>query len=227
VAPLRHRSRDAEQIPLTVAFDAGVPQGRWGPLFHVFRLERRAVQLRWRPVGFPAPGHSRLDGADVGLFLQPPYEPGTRTLTLDAGPMAVVMAAGHLLAPFDELRVADVLDETFPGSANPHPEWDAFWSLDAQRGAPARRTGDAVHNIEQALGVVACGRAIVTLPACVADGLEHPGLVALPLLDGPAVRTRLVWRSGDVDPAVAALADLAAAWTRFGRVDARRRSGSS
>ena len=97
------------------------------------------------------------------------------------------------------------------------PEWSAFWTLDEQRGAPATRTDDDVQNAEQGLEVVARGPAIVTVPAWMADGLPHPGVVALPLVDGPDVATRFVWRAADDgDPAVAALVDLATAWTAGG-----------
>jgi hypothetical protein len=45
-------------------------------------------------------------------------------------------------------------------------------------------------------------------------------VVALPLSDGPPVRTDLVWRSDDDNPAVRSLVDLATAWTgRDGRED--------
>ena len=47
-----------------------------------------------------------------------------------------------------------------------------------------------------------------------ADGLAHPGVIALPLRDGPHVRTRLVWHSHTDNPIVDALLDLATAWTR-------------
>jgi DNA-binding transcriptional LysR family regulator len=62
--------------------------------------------------------------------------------------------------------------------------------------------------------VVASGAAIATVPASMSGGLPHPGVVALPLVDGPDVLTKLVWRAADDgDPAVAALVDLATAWT--------------
>jgi len=199
---------------LTLAYDARLPHARWGPLFHVFRLERRDVALAWRPVDFLAPGRSMLEGADIGLFLHPPAEAGTRALTLDTSPMAVVMSAGHALAGHGELTVADVIDQPFPGGPNVDPAWSTFWTLDEQRGAPATRTDDDVQNAEQGLEVVARGAAIVTVPAWMAGGLPHPGVVALPLVDGPDVLTRLVWRAADDgDPAVAALVDLATAWT--------------
>ncbi len=67
------------------------------------------------------------------------------------------------------------------------------------------------------LEVIAAGRAIGTLPTWMADGLAHPGVIALPLRDGPHVRTRLVWHSHSDNPIVDALLDLATAWTRDGR----------
>src|SRR3954453_9611017 len=129
---------------LRVAFDAQIPHARWGPLFHVFCLEQPGVRLAWRSVGFPVNGRSLLDAADVGVFLHPPPEDGLGALTLDVSPMVVLMGAGHRLARQDGLTVADVLDEPFPGGPNLDPSWTAFWTLDEQRGGPARRTDDHV-----------------------------------------------------------------------------------
>jgi hypothetical protein len=47
----------------------------------------------------------------------------------------------------------------------------------------------------------------------VASGLSHPGVVALPLNDGPRVETRLVWNADDDRPVIRSLAALATAWT--------------
>lgn len=199
---------------LRVSFDARLPSARWGPLFHVFCLEQPHVTLDWNPVGFPQPGRPLLEHADVGVLLNPPPDDEVRGLVLDQSPMVVVMAAGHRLAAGHELEVADVLDEPFAGTPALAPEWTAFWTLDAQRGAPAMRTDDDVRNAEQGLDVVAAGRAIATAPAWLANGLPHPGVVALPLRDAPPVTTRLVWRIGDDRPAVRSLAAFAAEWTR-------------
>jgi DNA-binding transcriptional LysR family regulator len=200
-----------------IVFDARLPHARWGPLFHVFCLEQPDVRLEWRPIGFPARGQSLLEGADVGLFVEPPQEAGLRRLTMEASSMVVVVAAGDRLALNDELSVADILDRPFPGGPSLDPEWTAFWTLDAQRGGPPKRTDDDVRSAEDGLDVVAAGRAIATVPACVAGGLAHPGVVALPLSNAPQVRTRLVWRSGDANPIVQSLVDLATAWTCDGR----------
>jgi DNA-binding transcriptional LysR family regulator len=207
---------------LRVAFDAQIPTARWGPLFHVFRLERPSVRLEWQAVGFPVAGRSLLEGADVGVFLQPPAEPGLRALTLDTSPMVVVMAAGHRLAGRDVLTVSEVLDESFPDGTGLHPEWRAFWTLDAQRGGPATRNEDGVLDAAAGLEVIAAGRAIGTLPAWAAGGLAHPGVVTLPLSDGPPVATSLVWRAGEDDPAVLGLVDLASAWIAGASPDGAR-----
>jgi DNA-binding transcriptional LysR family regulator len=206
--------------PLTVAFDAWVPQARWGPLFHVFRLEHPGVRLEWKRTGFPRRDRPLLDGAKVGLFLEPPRQNGLVALTLDTSPMVVIVATGDRLADHEELRVADILDRPFPASPSADPRWMSFWTLDERRGGPPRLTGDDVGSAEADLEVVAAGSAIATLPASLASGIAHPGVIALALRDGPRVRTRLVWRSEPYDPLVADLADLAAAWAR--RVPASR-----
>jgi DNA-binding transcriptional LysR family regulator len=202
---------------LKIVFDAGVPTARWGPLFHVFRLEHPEVRLKWQPTGFPTRRRPLLEGADVGLFVEPAPEADRSAFTLDVSPMAVVVAAGDRLAHNTELRVGDILDRAFPGGPNLDPEWTSFWTLDEQRGGPAPRTADDVRSAEDGLEVIAGGRAIGTLPAWMADGLAHPGVVTLPLRDGPDVRTRLVWHSHSDNPIVDALLDLATVWARLGR----------
>jgi len=162
-------------------------------------------------------GCSLLDGADAGLFVEPPPEEGRSALTLDLSPMVVIVAAGDRLAHNTELRVADILDRPFPGGPDLDPEWTSFWTLDEQRGGPASRTSDDVRSASEGVEVIAAGRAIGTLPSWMADGLAHPGVLALPLRDGPQVRTSLVWHSDADNPTVDALLDLATAWTRDGR----------
>jgi DNA-binding transcriptional LysR family regulator len=198
---------------LVVAFDRCLPSARWGAVFHVLRLERPDLRIDWRPVGFPRPDRPLLDGADVGLYPEPPPRADVRTLTIETSPMVVTMAVGHRLAGHTELRVADVLDEPFPGAAHLDPDWVAFWTLEQWRGGPPRWSDDAIDDAEQALEVVVAGRAIVTLPASVAAGLSHPGVISLPLTDGPAVRTQLVWHAGDRSPLMATLVELARAMT--------------
>ncbi len=204
---------------LRVAYDKSLPHARWGPLFCALLREHPGVRLDWRAVGFPVQGRSLLDGVDVGVFVHPPRERGVRALTLDTSPMVVVMAVGHRLARQDILSVADVLDEPFAAGPNLRPEWRAFWTLDDHRGRPAKCT-DNVTDAEQGLQAVVAGRAIATVPDWVASALPHPGVVALPLTDGPPVTTCLVWRDDEQQPFVPRLVELAAAWARDRHADA-------
>ncbi len=200
-------------MQLTVAFDRTLPVARWGPLFHVLCLEQPGITLNWKPVGFPMPGRPLLGDADTGLFVEPPAEEGLDTLVIESSPMVVVMAVGHPLTRQHELSVADVLDQPFPNVQDLHPGWRTFWTLDEHRAGPPAFVGNGVTSAAAAIEVVAGGGAIATLPAWAAGGLQHPGVVSVPLRDGPAVTTRLVWRAADKDPVVRALADLAAAWS--------------
>jgi hypothetical protein len=74
-------------------------------------------------------------------------------------------------------------------------------------------TGDDVRTADEGLDVVADGRAVATMGASMAGGLAHPGVISLPLSDGPAITTRLVWRSDAENPLVHTLIDLARALT--------------
>jgi DNA-binding transcriptional LysR family regulator len=73
---------------LRIVFDARLPTARWGPLFHVFRLEHPDLRLEWQPTGFPTRGRPLLEGADLGLFVEPPRKAGVSALTLDVSPMS-------------------------------------------------------------------------------------------------------------------------------------------
>jgi DNA-binding transcriptional LysR family regulator len=203
---------------LTIAFDA-LPFARWGPLFQVLCIERPAVRLKWLAVDLPTRERSLLEDAELGLFVAPPQEIGLSALTIETSQMLVLMAVGHRLSHHQELRVADIVDEPFPGGRDLHPQWRAFWTLDEQRGGPPKLTDDHVRNAEQWVHVVASGRAIATVPATIATGLPHPGVVTVPLINGPKVATRLVWRSDDENPLVRYVVDLAADMTRDLRRD--------
>ena len=206
-------SAHSDAARVTIRFEAHLPHAQWGPLFHVFRLEQPHVSLRWRACGFPARDRSLLDGADAGLFLEPPLTPGLSGLTLATSPMVVIVPAGHRLAGHDVLSITDILAEPFPGAPSRDPHWTAFWGLDGHRGGPPRCTDDDVTSAHEGLEVVASGRAIATAAASVASGLSHPGVLALQLTNPPDVRTRLVWRTRDDNPVVRSLVDLARAWT--------------
>jgi DNA-binding transcriptional LysR family regulator len=186
------------------------PLSGWAMLFQQLCSDHPGTQLDWRPLEFPLAGRSPIEEVDVGLLLEPTPHPDLSVLVLQREPRAVVMAASHPLAAHDELKVVDVLDEAWPGT---HPtidrRWAAFWSLDDQRGAPARTTSDRIINAEEGTQVVASGRAIVTVSQNMVGGFAHPGLVAVPLVDAPPASVALVWRTREPNPLVEALIHLA------------------
>jgi DNA-binding transcriptional LysR family regulator len=172
------------------------------------------VRLLWKPVGFPESGRTRLSETDVGLFVEPPPRPGQHTFELERSRMAVAMAVGHPLARHDTLRIDDVLDEPFPGGADLDQDWSAFWTLDAYRGGPPKRSRDRVAEPMQGFDAVASGRAVATIPAWAAEAVPHPGVITRPLIGGPPVTTRLVWHADDGHEPVEYLVGLAADMTR-------------
>jgi DNA-binding transcriptional LysR family regulator len=187
-----------------------LPLTRWAPMFQALCREHPGTRLHWQPLEFPLARRSPIEGVDVGLILQPPNRPDHRSLELEREPRVVMMSPTHRLADRSELTVADVLDEPFPG-CHPamDPEWQAFWTLDEERGGPAPTTEDRISNADEGTEVVVSGRAIITTPAGMAAAFPHPGLVAVPLRDATPATLSLVWRAGDDSPLVSALVRIA------------------
>jgi DNA-binding transcriptional LysR family regulator len=169
------------------------------------------VTIEWRQLGYPTlTPRAWLGDADAALIWLAPTGPGLSSQPIRSSPLVVAMTDSHPLAERSELRVADVLDETFPGIVDwCDPDWLGYWGLDAYRGGPARRTDDGAVTPEEVASIVASGRAITTVPAIVAVPFAHLGIRAIPLLDAaPAVLT-LVWPEGAATPLVQDLVDQA------------------
>jgi hypothetical protein len=204
----------------TVAFQTLVPMARWAPLFRAFS-QQRELRLRWLRTETPPTRGSLLDGADAGLFVMPPHEDGLDGLTLDVSDMVVLLGTGHRLARERSVDVADVIDEPFLRGRALGGWRDSLWTLDDYRGGPPRSA--PVESVSEAIDALAGAAAVATAPAWAVAGMPHPGIVAFPLADGPAVATYLLWRQGDARPPVRALVDLARTWTILARTRAVER----
>jgi DNA-binding transcriptional LysR family regulator len=186
------------------------PLTRWGPMFQRLLAEQPSARILWRRLGFPSAGRLPLEDADVGVLYEPPPHPELSTLTLEREPRVVVLAVTHPLAARRELSVADVLDEPFPGpDRSVDPAWRAFWTLDEQRGGPAKVTDHRITEGESGVEIVAAGDAVATVTASAAAALTHPGLMAIPLGDAPPASLALVWRTEHDNPLVDALVAIA------------------
>jgi DNA-binding transcriptional LysR family regulator len=196
---------------LHAGFMSLTPPMMAGDLISRFMSEHPDLAIEWRQLGYPTlEARTWLGDCDTALIWFAPTAAGLATQAIRTSPLVVTMTENHRLADRTELRVADVLDETFPGVVEwCDPGWLGYWGLDAYRGAPARRTEDVAVTPEEVASIVASGRAITTVPEMVAVPFAHLGIRAIPLIDAaPAVLT-LVWPDGAATPLVAALSEIA------------------
>jgi DNA-binding transcriptional LysR family regulator len=195
---------------LRAGFVSMTPPMLAGELFPRFSVAYPEVTIEWRELGYPRQdARSWLGDTDVALIWFAPPIPGLASQPLRTSPRVVAMAESHPLARRSELRVRDVLDETFPGIVGCDPGWLGNWGLDDYRGAPARRTDDGAATPEEVAWIVSSGRAITTLPEIVAVPYAHLGIRAIPLVDAEPAVLELIWPQGAATPLVQALVALA------------------
>ncbi len=209
----RSLSRAAQGV-LEVGFVGPPPTLSVPELFAAFSAKQPTAELALRDLPFPRGSTADwLADVDIAFCHQPALDAGVCAHALRAEPRAVVTQAAHPLAGRSELRLADVLEETF---VSYHPdvqrEWAGFHSLDDHRGRPPRSlTVDHAETSLQMLGIMTTRRAITTIPHCdarlVAETL--PGLAAIPVIDAEPATLSLVWRADNPNPLVAALVALA------------------
>jgi DNA-binding transcriptional LysR family regulator len=195
---------------LRAGFVSMTPPMLAGDLFPRFSATYPGVTIEWRQLGYPRDSaRVWLGDADVALVWFAPSIPGLASQPIRTSPMVVAVADGHPLADRTELRVQDVLDETFPGIVGCDPGWLGNWGLDAYRGAPARRTDDGAKTPEEVAWMISSGRAITTVPEVVATPYAHLGIRAIPLIDARPAVLELVWPQDVATPLIEDLVELA------------------
>ena len=193
----------------------GAPPGVDSPVaLKRFSRAYPGIELSYRELPFPsAPTSAWLADVDVAACHQPPPHPATWSQTLRSEFRVVLAPQSHRLAAQGELRVADVIDETFIGlHSSVEPTWAGFWSLDDHRGAPPRaQTGDGAINPQEVMASLVMRNAITTVPASVARMISSavPEIAAIPLHDADLAIITLVGHQDLRNPAVAALLDFA------------------
>jgi DNA-binding transcriptional LysR family regulator len=199
------------EVRLRAGFMSLTPPMMAGGLFPRFAAEHPDVTIDWRQLGYPTnDARAWLGESDLALIWFAPGTPGLASQPVRTSPLVVAMAESHPLANRTQLRVEDVLDETFPGIVGCEPHWLGHWGLDAYRDAPARRSEDSATTPEEVTWIVSAGRAITTVPDIVAVPYAHLGIKAIPLVDAePAVLT-LVWLEGHAHRLVEDLSRIAA-----------------
>jgi len=145
----------------------------------------------------------RLDVAALGLPRNDrPH--GVRLHELASDPHVAVVAGSHALAGEAQVRLADLVDETFVDFPAGGPGRDQSDQAFAAAGL-ARRVAFELMDPTLILQLVARGLAVALLPPGVVGDLH--GVATVPVQDGPCRVEYLVW--GDFNPTPAARAFLA------------------
>jgi DNA-binding transcriptional LysR family regulator len=189
-----------------------------------FALAYPEIDVRYHELQFPTRSTaSWLAEVDVAVAHLPPADEDVWSRVLRREGRIVLMPEGHPLAARPELRVEDILDETFVGfAASVDPAWAGFWSLDDHRGGPPERlTDDGASSPQEVLAPLALGRAITVVPAAAAAVLRHvlSNVAAIPLVDAAPSRIALVGHVHRRNPLVTSLiayADVVAEHSRQG-----------
>ncbi|NSC25449.1 LysR family transcriptional regulator [Streptomyces albus subsp. chlorinus] len=151
---------------LVVAFSPGLHVSE---AIKAFTSRHPDVETDVVPAHWWEPDAPLRDGrAQVAYLRQPFDDSGLRTVPIGHEPKVACMPAGHRLAHRRELTTAD---------------------LDGERllDAPTRRTS----SLEEKFELIASGQGIAFVPLSVARAHSCPGLVRLPVADGPVVETCL------------------------------------
>jgi DNA-binding transcriptional LysR family regulator len=204
---------------LEVGFIGPPPALSAHELFTAFEDANSDCEVTFRELPFPR-GETRawLESVDIAMCQPPALEDGIGFFPVRVEPRALVASSSHRLAREPEVRVEQVLDETFIRyRRDVQAAWAGFHSLDDHRGGPpAALTADHVATSLEMLGrIAAIGDAVTTVPLSDARLIEEvlEGVCAVPIADAGPAAISLVWARDASHPRLQALLDSAAAST--------------
>jgi DNA-binding transcriptional LysR family regulator len=209
-------SRAAKGV-LEVGFVGPPPPLIAHELLAAFAVAQPDCEVTFRELPFPHGETQRwLESVDVAMCQTPAIEEGIGAFPLRIEPRAMVLSSTHPLAGETELRLSQVLEETFISyRRDVQPEWAGFHSLDDHRGGPpAAMTADHVASALEMLGRLATpADAVTALPLGDAQLIEQvlAGIRAIPLVDAEPATVSLVWKVHGAHPRLQSLVDTAAA----------------
>lgn len=172
----------------------GSPPGLHSPrAMQAFNDAYPGIEIRYRELPFPTSPTTRwLADVDVVACHLPPPGADIWVRPLMSEARVVLAPRRHRLSAREELKLEEVLEETFIGFAPAvDGEWAGFWSLDDHRGAPPEHvTGDCAANPQEVLAALAMSDAITTVPASVSRVISNfLATVAVIPLQGAAPST--------------------------------------
>jgi len=189
----------------------GSPPGLHSPkTMEAFARAYPEIEIHYRELPFPTVPTSRwMANVDIVACHLPRAEPDVWVRTVRREARVILAPSRHRLAGCAQLRVEEVLDETFIGfDPAVDPVWAGFWSLDDHRGSPPERiTGDRAANPQEVLAALAMSDAITTIPESAAGIIVNylSGLTPIPLLGAAPSQIALAGHEGRVNPLVETL----------------------
>jgi DNA-binding transcriptional LysR family regulator len=190
---------------------AGAPPSITAPkLFESLSADYPAARLTFRDLPFPRGAtYSWMADVDVAIAHRPAAEDAVNVMPIRTEPRAVLASGGHALSHQSELRLADVLQDTFIRyHPTVQPDWAAFHGLDDHRGcAPTRMTDHCVRTPLEMLGAISASTAIAVVPYADAKLVQRAvsTLMAAPIRDADPASICLVWRKQSHHPLIPAL----------------------
>ncbi|MGH3905392.1 MAG: LysR family transcriptional regulator [Pseudonocardiaceae bacterium] len=153
-----------------------------------------------------------LTRGDVDVvFLRPPVPAGIQTLHLATEPRVACLSADDALADEPHLTLAQLADRPVPDVPADVPRvWWDHWIVNPRPDGSPMRYGPVVTDMETLLHVVACGQAIIFLPAAARHMFPRPGVRYVDVIDIPPSAAALAWLPKNRNrPTIAAVREIA------------------
>jgi len=176
-----------------------------GGLLAGFRRANPDIPVRWEPLDFAHDGRAVADGdVDVGFALPAYRLPGVETAALHELAAFFYVSSESPLAGATAVRFEDVADEVYLGQPSRMAnEFADLFYLTAIRGHRPRLSATPAANPDEAFALVASGAGITPGPYHRPPMWPH-AIARLPTVDIPPFTTRMLWRTGETNPATLA-----------------------
>lgn len=189
---------------LVIGFLGPAPGGILAPLLAQFSARHPEVRVEVRALDFIDSVQAlRERRVDLVFNYAPIDEPDIEVTPLANEQRVVVLADAHPLARRDELRPADLANETFVTHPDSVPQrWRDFWMLVDELRERPRTSIQAGGNIEEWLLLIGRGEGIDTCPAVLSRYFAWPEIRFVPLVDAPPATLVLLRSVHAVNPLV-------------------------
>jgi DNA-binding transcriptional LysR family regulator len=203
LAAATQRANDEAKL-LQVGFQTSVGGGLYQDIAARFAALRPEWRLELRAhVWSDATGGLRDRSADVAfVWLPTGAEEAIEVLPLRSERKYVALPAGHRLAHYGTIQMADLLEEPFvalPPEAGPLRD---HWLAIEERGAHPVRIGAEAGTADEAMEAVATGHGVVLLAEGNVSVYARPGIVCRPVVGVQPCQLGIAWRRGDQRTAV-------------------------